>query len=96
MAQLSTKLPWELAQTKWASTINPIIALPILNGNLISGVNLLANVAQAINHQLGRLPQGWILTDNTAAALIWRPVAWNQFSITLESDADTTISFWVF
>lgn len=96
MAQLSTKLPWELANTKWASILNPILALPILNGNQIDSVTLVANVPQAINHLLGRMPQGWFLTDNTANAVIWRTQAFNQFSVTLESSATTTVSFWIF
>lgn len=96
MSQLSTKLPWELANTKWASILNPILALPMLNGNQIIGINLIATTPQAINHLLGRMPLGWFLTDNTANAVIWRTQAFNQFSIILESDADTTISFWIF
>lgn len=96
MAQLSTKLPWELAQTKWAATINPILAIPMLNGNQISTVTLLTGVPKAINHLLGRMPQGWMLTDNTANAVVWRTQEFNQFSVVLESSADTTVSFWIF
>lgn len=96
MAQLSTKLPWELANTKWSSILNPILALPILNGNQIEDVILAASTPLAINHLLGRMPQGWFLTDNTANAVVWRTQEFNQFSIVLESDLDTTISFWIF
>jgi Tfp pilus assembly protein PilN len=96
MAQLSPKLPWELAQTKWSSTLNPFLAMPIFNGNMVTGINLLANKPQAINHLLGRMPQGWILTDNTANTVVWRTQDFNQFSITLEATANTTISIWVF
>ena len=96
MSFLSTKLPWELAQTKWPATLNPIIALPILNGNQISNVSLTANVPKVINHLLQRMPQGWFLTDNTADTAIWRAANFNNLTITLESSADTTISFWVF
>lgn len=96
MPYLSPKLPWELAQTKWAATLNPVIALPILSGNMISSVNLTASTPLAINHLLQRMPQGWFLTDNTAQAVVWRSAALNNYTITLESDADTTISFWIF
>lgn len=96
MALLSTKLPWDLAQTKWASTINPILALPILNGNLIKDINLTMSIPQSVNHLLGRMPQGWFLTDNTANAVIHRSADFTQYSITLTSNADTTISIWVF
>lgn len=96
MAFLSTKLPWDLASTRWASQLNPIIALPILNGNQVSDVSLTASTPLAINHLLGRMPKGWFLTDNTANAVIWRTQNFNQFSIILEASADTTISFWIF
>ena len=96
MAQLSNKLPWPLAQTKWASTINPVLALPILAGNQINNVPLTANTPLAINHLLQRMPQGWFLTDNSANATIWRSAPLNSSTITLESSANTTISFWVF
>jgi len=96
MAQLSTKLPLELMQTKWASTLNPLLSMPILNGNLISNITLAATTPLAINHLLGRSPIGWFLTDNTAAASVWRSVAFNQYTLTLEASAATTISFWVF
>lgn len=96
MGLLSTKLPWELAQTKWSGTLNPIISLPILNGNQISSVILTATTPKVINHLLQRMPQGWFLTDNTGNAAIWRTAIFNDLTITLEASADTTISFWIF
>ncbi len=96
MAQLSTKLPWELAQTKWSSILNPIIALPFLSGNMIEGIALTATTPKAVNHLLQRKPQGWFVIDNTANAVIWRSASFNDLTITLESDANTTINIWVF
>ncbi len=96
MTLLSPKLPWELAQTKWAATLNPILSLPMLNGNMIDDVSLVANTPKAINHLLQRMPQGWILVDNTANTVVWRTQAFTQSTITLESSANTTISLWVF
>lgn len=94
--QLSPKLPWELAQTKWSSILNPILALPILNGNQVNSIALTANKPLAINHLLQRMPQGWFLTDNTANTTVWRITAFTNLTITLEATADTTISFWIF
>jgi Tfp pilus assembly protein PilN len=96
MAQLSTKLPWELAQTKWASTINPILALPILQGNLITAISLIAGTPKSINHLLGRMPQGWFLVDNTSNAVIWRSSDFTQYTVTLETSVTTTVSIWIF
>lgn len=96
MGQLSTKLPWDLAQTKWPSVINPVLALPILNGNEIDGIDLVANKPQAINHLLQRMPLGWFLLDNTANSVIWRSADFTVNFITLTSSVDTTINLWVF
>jgi len=96
MAQLSTKLPWELANTKWASVLNRIISIPFLSGNQIDGIKLTANVPLAINHLLQRMPQGWFLVDNNANAVIWRAAAFTNTTITLEASATTTISIWVY
>ena len=96
MALLSTKLPWDLAQTKWSSILNPIVSLPIISGNQIDDVVMTANTPKVINHLLQRKPQGWFLTDNQANAVIWRTMAFNDLTITLEASANTTISFWVF
>lgn len=96
MAFLSSKLPWELAQTKWASTLNPIIALPILNGNMVMNIQLVANKPLVVNHLLQRLPQGWFVTDNTANTAIWRTQDFTQLTIVLESSVNTTISIWIF
>jgi len=96
MQSLSTKLPWELAQTRWASTLNPLLAVPILNGIQLKDIDLVANKPLAINHLLQRTPQGWFLLDNTANAVVWRTADFNSLTITLESSADTNISIWVF
>jgi len=96
MALLSTKLPWDLAQPRWAAILNPILGIPLLDGNQISNVTLTASTPLVINHLLQRMPQGWFLTDNTANAVIWRAAALNDLTITLESSANTTISFWIY
>lgn len=96
MAFLSTKLPWDLANTRWASILNPILALPILNGNTIENIELIASTPKTINHLLQQTPQGWFLIDNTANAVIWRTRDFNPLTLTLESDANTVISIWVF
>lgn len=96
MALLSTKLPWELAQTKWAAILNPIISAPVLAGNQLGPIDLLANVPKAINHLLQRMPQGWLLVDKTANANVWRSAPLSINSIVLESSANVTIDLYVY
>lgn len=93
---LSSKLPWELANPKWAAELNPILALPLLAGNQINGIVLVSGVAKSINHLLQRMPQGWFVVDKNANANIWRTVAWTTTTITLEANANVTINLWVY
>lgn len=96
MTPLSPKLPWELANPKWAASINPLLALPILNGVEIDSIRMSAGKPNAINHLLQRIPQGWFLVDNTANSVVWRTADFNDLTITLQASADAIISIWVF
>jgi len=88
-------LPWDLAQTRWAAEINPFLRLPILQGNMIKDIKLIAATAQVINHGLQRQPLGWFLTDLNADTAVWRS-AWNNLTITLTASANATVNIWVF
>jgi hypothetical protein len=96
VSKLSTKLPWDLAAPRWASELNPVIALPILQGVLLKDISLTMGIPKVVNHLLQRQPQGWLITDNTASATVWRTAAFNILTLTLEASADTTVSLWVF
>lgn len=93
---LSPKLDWPLANPKWAATINPVLSLPILNGTQIDAVNLAGGQARAINHLLQRMPQGWFLVDQNTDAIVWRAAAFNNLTLSLQADADVTVSIWVY
>ena len=93
-AQLSSKLSWELANPKWAASLNPVLAIPqnsgqIITCNLVTGANI-------INHGLGRMMQGWSITDINAAVTVYRSAPFNNSTITLTSSGAATISLEVF
>lgn len=97
MAQpLSSKIDWALANPQWAAAINPILSNALVSGKIIQSINLVANTPKTINHGLGRMMQGWFVTDTIAAANVWRTQNFNPLAITLEASANTTISVWVF
>ena len=93
---LPQKLPYELMLTKWAAQLNPVLANPIIQGIAIDSILLDANVPKVIPIKLGRVQQGWLITDNLAFCKIKRTAGFNATTLTLESDADTTISIWVY
>lgn len=94
MQPLSSNLPWEMANPKWAASLNPIIASPLSSSSIISA-NLI-NGATTINHGLGRTIQGWFLVDVNGAATIYRSQPFNSQTLTLTSNAAVTVSIGVF
>lgn len=99
---IGSKLPQQLTldqlQNKWASILNPTINSSIVNGSLLTGVSLDIGT-NIINHKLGRKLQGWILVGVNAPAQIYDNQDTNQMSnltLSLTSDAITTIALWVF
>lgn len=92
---LSPHLDWKLANTKWSSELNPILANPLNNVSLLSNVSLLVG-ANVINHGLGHTQQGWFLVDQQGVASIARSAPFNSLTLTLTSDAAVTVSIGVF
>ncbi len=95
---LSPKLPWELANPKWAATINPIIANPLVNGNLLKNISVQSG-DNVINHGLGAALQGYIVVKNSAAVTFYDKQDVNsmpQLTLILHASDVTTISLYVF
>ncbi len=92
---LSPNLSWDLANPKWAASLNPIIANPLSSGSILKNV-ILINGETVINHGLGRLMQGWIITDINGVATIYRSQPLNSSTISLTSSAVVTVSIEVF
>lgn len=96
MKQLSTRLSLSDMQTKWSATLNPLLALPIAAGIQLTGIVMMTDVPNAINHLLQRKPQGWIITDVTGNCAIFRSQPFNDTTLTLIANNDVTINLWVY
>ncbi len=94
--QLSSNLPWELASNKWATTLNVLLGEPILQGYQLDNIVLISGVTQQINHLLQRQQQGWFIVDQNAAASVFRTSPFNRLTLSLQSNANVTISIWVY
>ena len=83
------------AQRSGEDAIRDLIAnAEILDGVHIKSVSL-ANGDTTIAHKLERLPRGWIITDISAAANVYRS-SWSQTALVLNSSAACTANVWVF
>lgn len=85
----------ELAQVKWKSILDPLLAKPISSGLIVYSIVLTSGV-NVINHKLGRTPQGWIITDIDAAITLYRSAAFNPLTLTLTASGSATCSLMVF
>lgn len=85
-------------QDNTAAVVNPIVANPILNGILITEVELTTG-NNVINHKLGRPLEGWILVRQRSQADIWDDQDDNatpQYTLDLVTDADTSVDLYIF
>lgn len=86
---------FSLMQTNWAALINPVLANPLSKGLLLFNLSLL-NGTTTINHMLGRLMQGWIISDIQGVASIYRSQPFNDKTLTLTSNAAVKVNLYVF
>lgn len=92
---LPLQLPWDQAQTKWKSAIDPALANVLLGGRQLSNIALVANTPLVVYHNMGQVPNGWFVTDIVTYSNVCR-IGWSTTSITLEASANTTIAIWIY
>lgn len=98
VGNLSPSLPWALANPKWASVLNPVLANPLINGKLLSPV-IVKTGANVINHTLGRPLQGYFVVLNNANVTFYDNQATNQYpdlNLLLNASGAATITLYVF
>jgi len=98
MNQLSHSLPWSLAQEKWSSALNPILAKPLIYGSLLQDIVLVSG-KNVINHNLGQKLQGYFVVLNSAPAAFYDSQSSNQhpeLTLILNASQATTVSLYVF
>lgn len=95
---LPKKLSWELAQTRWATQLDPIISNPTINNLILKNISLVTGT-NVINHKLGRNLMGWKPTRVRGPASLYDNQDFNQtpqLTLILVSSADVTIDLEVF
>ena len=91
----STVQPLQLMQTQWQSQLNPVLANPLTNPRILKNVALIDGVT-VINHGLGAVQQGWIISDINAAASIYRSAPFNNLTLSLTSSAACVVNLVVY
>lgn len=87
-----------LMQSSWATTLNPLVSNPILNGQILPKIKLQSGVNR-IPHQLQRNLVGWFFVRKRNNADVYdvqdsepRP----ELFLVLTSDSETTVDIYVF
>lgn len=99
----SSKLPqiqdknqnFQLLQNKWSSILNPLIANPLSSALILDNVQLVTGF-NIVPHKLGRVPQGWFITDIDAAVGVFRAKPFNPDTISLTTNGACTISLAIY
>lgn len=84
-----------LWQTQWKSQLDPVLANALVNGISLGTIALVTG-NNVIPHKLGRMMQGWILTDQDAGVTIYRSNPLNTSTLVLNASAPVNISLWVY
>lgn len=84
-----------MAQAKWKSILDPLLAKPLSSGQILTQLTIKTG-SNVINHKLGREPQGWFLTDNTTNITLYRSAPFNDLTLTLTSSGNGVINLMVF
>lgn len=84
----------DLIETKWRAILNPVLAIPMLNGIQLNNISLASGV-NVINHFLGRIQQGWLLTDINSGVAVYRSQPLNAVNLVLNSGGVCVVSLWV-
>ena len=95
---LPRNLTWDLANTKWAAQLDPVLANPVNGVNILKNVTLI-NGTTVINHKLGSTLHGWFLTRVRGSATIYDAQDNNQtpqLTLILVSNAAVNVDIGVF
>lgn len=85
-----------LMQTRWSKLIEPFLSKPIINGIILSDLNLVSG-NNVINHKLQRNLQGYIVVAQNAAAQFYQVVSpMPELTLILNSSATVKASIYVF
>lgn len=98
MPSLPQRLPLSQMQTQWSSLINPVLANPLTQSQILTGVKLISGTTQ-VNHKLGRALQGWMICGINGVSSVYDTQASNQMpdlTLTLVSSAAVTVNLVVF
>ena len=92
---ISSKLKWESMNPILAGVLNPVLANPTNNIQILENVTLRLGV-NIINHKLGTMMNGWFIADIQGSSVIFRSAPFNSLTLVLTASAPVTCNIGVF
>jgi len=86
-------------QDNIAEAISPFIKNLLLDGSILSGIELVTGQDNIINHKLGRSLVGWLIIGNDTNAVVYDNQANNSLpnsTLLLITTANCTVKLYVF
>lgn len=84
-------------QDALSKVFNAIQTKQILDGRLVSNVEIASGTITELDHGLQRPVRGWIVVDKNANAVVWTSASEiPNRTLNLNTSANVTISLWVF
>ena len=84
------------AQDRLVTALNALSRSPIVNGRLITGLELELGSELAVSHGLGRAPLGWFVVGKNTSADVWESTDRSPWKLFISAGADVTLDLWVF
>lgn len=75
--------------------LRELLSAPLLRGVLLE-VAAPASGTVRVPHRLGRVPQGWIVVDNTVVAHTLHRDSWDDVAIVFGSTVACNVKLWVY
>lgn len=89
---------FQLMQNRWASLIEPTLSNPLVQGQLLTNVTIVAG-SNVVNHKLSRPLVGWLVVRQRALASLFDTQDSNTrpaLTLLLTSSADVMVDLYVF
>lgn len=87
----------ERIQQNIANALNPLLAIPLVDGNLISQYVLKAGSVNLVPHGLGRKPKLWFVAGQNGNNTVWETpsLTTTQFLALNTTPSTQTVNLWV-
>ncbi len=83
-------------QDRLAEFAQQVSECPLLVGNTVEDIAIVAGTPETVYHKLDRTPEGWLVVRRSASAVVFESGTFDATEITLDASANVTVTVWVY